>query len=79
MVYFKMDSRNQLVDMRALSKNELKVLLEYYQRKLNRARQDDMKKAYNYCVQQISEFMYEGKASGPPDILSSRITQAIKM
>ncbi len=68
--YSKVDETGELVDMRELTNRELKHLLEFYQKKLKRARVDDMVKAYTRCVDQIGQFMYGGKVSGPPDVFT---------
>jgi hypothetical protein len=74
---FKVDEDGKFVDMKQLSNGELKKLLAFYERKLERARSRDMRIAYEQCVKQINNFMIDNLLEDRMDIFSVAHQDAI--
>jgi len=65
---FKIDAKGRPVDLKKAKRSEVQSLEKYYEVKLDRARSNDMKLAYQDCLDQIRGYLYDGIITDHADI-----------
>jgi hypothetical protein len=75
---FKIDKSGNVVDLTKMKKTELSSLRDYYRKKYERARSNDMKVAYHETLGAIEEYIYDDKLPSGPDVFYLAYSSGLK-